>query len=78
MEHGKRRPPKKIDETRKFSKEEVRLTKESMVRLSSSGYSGQINKNFYHYMSGIVGMTTTFSLMKIYVIATLITSKHCY
>ena len=47
-------------------------------RLMSSGYCGQINKKFYHYMSGIVGMTTTFSLMKIYVIATLITSKQCY
>ena len=50
-------PLKKIDEIRRFSDEEFRLTIESMgTLLKSSEYCGAIRKKSYHYMSGIVGM----------------------
>ena len=50
-------PVKKIDEIRRFSNKEMRLTKESMGALSkSSEYCGLIRKKSYSYVSGIVGM----------------------
>ena len=48
---------KKIDEMRRFSNKEMRLTKESMGALpKSSEYCGPISKKSYSYVSGIVGM----------------------
>ena len=48
---------KKIDETRRFSNKELKLTKELMgTLLNSSEYWRPITKKSYHYMSGIVGM----------------------
>ena len=50
-------PKKKIVEIRRFSKKELRLTKESMaILLKSREYCGPIRKNSYDYVSGIVGM----------------------
>ena len=50
-------PMKKIDEIRRFSNKELRLTKESMgVLPRSSEYSGPISKKSYSYVSGIIGM----------------------
>ena len=50
-------PMKKIDEKRRFSKKELRLSKESMGALSkSSEYCGPVRKKSYSYVSGIVGM----------------------
>ena len=50
-------PMKKIDEIRRFSKKELRLTKESMgVLPKSSEYCRPIRKQSYSYVSGIVGM----------------------
>ena len=50
-------PLKKIDEMRRFSNKEMRLTKESMGALpKSSEYCGPIRKKSYSYVSGIVGM----------------------
>ena len=50
-------PMKKIDETRRFSYKELRLTKESMGALpKSSEYCGPIRKKSYSYVSGIIGM----------------------
>ena len=49
-------PMKKVDETRRFSNEELRLTKVSMRALpQSSEYCGPIRKKSYHYVSGVVG-----------------------
>ena len=51
------KPIKKIDEIRRFSNKELRLTKESIGALSkSSEYCGQIRKKSYSYVSAIVGM----------------------
>ena len=48
---------KKIDEKRRVSNKEMRLTKVSMGALpKSSGYCGSIRKKSYSYVSGIVGM----------------------
>ena len=50
-------PMKKIDEMRRFSNKEMKLTKESMGALpKSSENCGPIRKNSYHYVSGIIGM----------------------
>ena len=50
-------PMKKIDEIRRFSNKELRLTKESMGALpKSSEYCGPIKKKSYSYVSGIIGM----------------------
>ena len=50
-------PLKKIDEIRRFSNKELRLTKESMeTLLKSSEYCGPIRKKSYHFVSGSVGM----------------------
>ena len=50
-------PMKKIDEKRRFSKKELRLSKESMGALpKSSEYCGPVRKKSYSYVSGIVGM----------------------
>ena len=50
-------PMKKIDETRRFSNKELRLTKESMgVLPTSSEYCGAIRKKLFSYVSGIVRM----------------------
>ena len=50
-------PMKKIDEIRRFSKKELRLTKESMGALPKSNeYSGPIRKKSYGYVSGVIGM----------------------
>ena len=50
-------PMKKIDEIRRFSNKEMKLTKESMGALpKSSEYSGPIRKKSYSYVSGIIGM----------------------
>ena len=48
---------KMIDEIRRFSNKEMRLTKESMGALpKSSEYCGPIRKKSYNYVSGNVGM----------------------
>ena len=50
-------PMKKIDEIRRFSNKELRLTKESMGTLpKSSEYCGPIKKKLYGYVSGIIGI----------------------
>ena len=50
-------PIKKIDEIRRFTNRELRLTKESTGALpKSKEYRGPIRKKSYNYVSGIVGM----------------------
>ena len=50
-------PMRKIDEIRRFSNKELRLTKESMGALpKSSEYCGPIKKKSYNYVSGIIGI----------------------
>ena len=50
-------PMKKIEEIRRISNKELRLTKESMGALpKSSEYSGPTRKKSYSYVSGIVRM----------------------
>ena len=50
-------PMRKIDEIKRFSNKELRLTKESMGALpKSSEYCGPIRKKSYSYLSGIKGM----------------------
>ena len=50
-------PMRKIDEIRRFSNKELRLTKESMGALpKSSEYCGPIRKKSYSYVSGIIGI----------------------
>ena len=50
-------PMKKIDEIRRFSNKEMKLTKESMGALPKcSEYCGPIRKKSYSYVSGIIGM----------------------
>ena len=50
-------PMRKIDEIRRFSNKELRLTKESMGALpKSSEYCGPIKKKSYGYVSGIIGI----------------------
>ena len=50
-------PMKKIDEIRRFSNKEIKLTKESLGALTkSSEYCGPIRKKSYSYISGIIGM----------------------
>ena len=50
-------PMRKIDEIRRFSNKELRLTKESMVALPKSNeYCGPIRKKSYGYVSGVIGM----------------------
>ena len=49
-------PMRKIDEIRRFSNKELRLTKESMGALpKSSEYCGPIRKKSYSYVSGVIG-----------------------
>ena len=48
---------RKIDEIRRFSNKELRLTKKSMGAMpKSSEYCGAIRKKSYSYMSGIIGI----------------------
>ena len=50
-------PMRKIDEIRRFSNKELRLTKKSMGALpKSSEYCGPIKKKSYSYVSGIIGI----------------------
>ena len=50
-------PIRKIDEIRRFSNKELRLTKESMGALpKSSEYCGPIRKKSYSYVSGVIGI----------------------
>ena len=50
-------PMNKIDEIRRFSNKEMRLTKESVGALPKfSEHCGPIRKKSYSYVSGIVGM----------------------
>ena len=50
-------PMRKIDEIRRFSNKELRLTKESMGALpKSSEYCGPIKKKSYSCVSGVIGM----------------------
>ena len=50
-------PMRKIDEIRRFSNKELRLTKESMGALQkSSEYCGPIKKKSHSYVSGIIGI----------------------
>ena len=50
-------PMRKIDEIRRFSNKELRLTKESMGALpKSSEYCGPIKNMSYSYVSGIIGI----------------------
>ena len=50
-------PMRKIDEIRRFSNKELRLTKESMGALPKSNeYCGPIRKKSYGYVSGVIGM----------------------
>ena len=56
-EPEKLEPMRKIDEIRRFSNKELRLTKESMEALpKSSEYCGPIKKKSYSYVSGIIGI----------------------
>ena len=48
-------PMTKVDEIRRFSNKELRITKETMGAKSSE-YCGPIRKKSYSYVSGIVGM----------------------
>ena len=51
-------PMRKIDEIRRFSNKELRLTKESMGALpKSSEYFGPIKKKSYSYVSGIITLS---------------------
>ena len=48
---------RKIDEIRRFSNKELRLTKESMGALPKSNeYCGPIRKKSYSYKSGVIGI----------------------
>ena len=48
---------KEFDEIRRFSNEELRLTKETIRALTkTSAYCGPIRKKSYNYVSGVVGM----------------------
>ena len=50
-------PTRKIDEIRRFSNKELRLTKDSMGALpKSSEYCGPIKTKSYSYVSGIIGI----------------------
>ena len=50
-------PMRKIDEIRRFSNKELRLTKESMGELpKSTEYCGPIRKKSYSYVSGVTGI----------------------
>ena len=50
-------PMRKIDEIRRFSNKELRLSKESMGALpKSSEYCGPIRKKSYSYVSGVIGI----------------------
>ena len=50
-------PMRKIDEIRRFSNKELRLTKESMGALpKSSEYCGPIRKKSYSYVSKVIGI----------------------
>ena len=50
-------PMRNIDEIRRFSNKELRLTKESMgAMLKTSEYCGPIRKKSYSYVSGIIGI----------------------
>ena len=50
-------PMRKIDEHRRFSNKELRLTKESMGALPKSNeYCGPIRKKSYSYVSGVIGI----------------------
>ena len=56
-EPEKLEPMRKIDEIRRFSNKELRLTKESMKALpKSSEYCGPIKKKSYSYVSGVIGI----------------------
>ena len=56
-EPEKLEPMRKIDEIRRFSNKELRLTKESMGALpKSSKYCGPIRKKSYSYVSGVIGI----------------------
>ena len=56
-EPGELEPMKKIDEIRRFSNKEMRLSKESMGALPKpSEYCGPIRKKLYSYVSGIIVM----------------------
>ena len=70
-------PMKKIDEIRRFSNKELRLTKESMGALpKSSEYCGPIKKKLYGYVSGIIGIAYNPFLSE-YAIASSIMSRRC-
>ena len=48
---------KKVDETRRFSNKELRVTKKSVgALLKSSESCGPTRKKSYHYVPGVVGM----------------------
>ena len=50
-------PMRKINEIRRFSNKELKLTKESMGALpKSSEYCGPIRKKSYSYVSGVIGI----------------------
>ena len=50
-------PMWKIDEIRRFSNKELRLTKESLGALPKSNeYCGPIRKKSYSYVSGVIGI----------------------
>ena len=67
-------PMRKIDEIKRFSNKELRLTKEPMGAMpNSSEYCGPIRKKSYSYMSGIIGIAYNPSLNED--IASLITGK---
>ena len=56
-------PMRKIDEIKRFSNKELRLTKEPMGAMpNSSEYCGPIRKKSYSYVSGIIGIAYNPSL----------------
>ena len=71
-------PMRKIDEIRRFSIKELRLTKESMgALLKSSEYCGPIKNKSHSYVSGIIGIAYNLFLSETYAVASLITSRQC-
>ena len=70
-------PMRKIDEIRRFSNKELRLTKNFMGALPKSNeYCGPIRKISYSYVSGVIGIAYNPFLSE-NIRGYLITSKQC-
>ena len=72
-------PMKKIDEFRRISNKELRLTKESMGALPKYDEDcGPIRKKSYSYVSGIIGMAYNPFIKKRSATVSLTTSRQFY